>query len=420
MKKILLTILLLSIMTYPLMAKKVAFLIGVGNVATTLNTDKDIERIKTMLGKDFRSENIIELQNQEATYENIKEAFESLYSLDKDDTLFFYYTGHGSRFYHGSEEDDNLDEFLVLYGMKFKGNEVSGGVMIDDELNYHFSKIKAKKVIVFDCCHSETMKKSLGSKVKSWQPKGGAILYRTFDVNPNYAKAINSNFINLSASGDEEQSEDSDNGGIFTLTLQKVLKEQGDISFSELIVALQNNLLDVAIKNGQSGDFTPHIDSDNMNPKTFRTKDIFAVASKPKPSSNKETLEHYLNSKLGAVSVKIGGNTKAFPLDDSIEVSSHLAEEKGDLYLLELKEDDYRLVAKMNLSTCKNNGNKKQCVFNNLISQPPYGETKIYLIYTKNPLDIPKSKTKAFAESLKSQLQSQEFKVGREVFETVR
>jgi len=407
-------------MTYPLMAKKVAFLIGVGNVAPTLNTDKDIERIKTMLGKDFRSENIIELQNQEATYENVKEAFESLYSLGKNDTLFFYYTGHGSRFYHGSEEDDNLDEFLVLYGMKIKANEVSGGVMIDDELNYHFSKIKAKKVIIFDCCHSETMKKSLGSKVKSWQPKGGAIVYRTFDVNPNYAKAINSNFINLSAAGDEEQSEDSDNGGIFTLTLQKVLKEQGDISFSKLIVALQNNLLGVAIKNGQSGDFTPNIDSDKMNPKTFRTKDIFAVASKPKPSSSKETLESYLNSKLGGVSVKIGGDEKEFPLYDSIEITSHLMKQRGYLHLLELKgKDDYALVSKMNVETCKDDENKKQCTFGNLVSQEPYGETKIYLIYTKDPLDIPKSKTKGFAESLKSQLQHQAFEVGREVFETV-
>lgn len=410
-------------MNYPLMAKKVAFLIGVGNVAPVLNTDKDIETIKLMLGKDFVSKNIIELQNKQATYTNVKKAFEGLYSLSEDDTLFFYYTGHGSRFYHGSKEKDNLDEFLVLSSMKIDGNEVSGGVMIDDELNYHFSKIKAKKIIFFDCCYSETMKKSLGSKVKSWQPKGGVIVYRTFDVDSSYANAITSNFINISASEEDKQSEDSENGGIFTLTLKKVLKEQGDISFSKLIVALQNNLVGVARENGQSGDFIPNMDSDTMNPKTFRTKDIFAVASKPKPnsSSNKESLESYLNAKLGAVSVKIEGNQKVFPIGDSIVISSQLLQKKGYLYLLELKgEDDYTLVAKMKVENCRHNKGKKECAFENLVSLPPYGETKIYLIYTKNRLDIPRNKTKGFAESLKSQLQHQAFEVGREVFETVK
>ncbi len=74
----------------------------------------------------------------------------------------------------------------------------------------------------------------------------------------------------------------------------------------------------------------------------------------------------------------------------------------------------------MKVENCRdNNAKKKECVFENLVSLPPYGKTKIYLIYTKNRLEIPKSKTKGFAESLKSQLQHQAFEVGRENFETV-
>jgi len=418
MKKILFITLFLGMMNYPLMAKKVAFLVGVGNVSPLLNTNKDIETIKSLLAKGYE---IIELQDDNASYTKLRSTFEELYKLDEDDTLFFYYTGHGSRFYHGSREKDNLDEFLVLSSMKIEGNEISGGVMMDDELNYHFSHIKAKKILFFDCCHSETMKKGIGSTVKSWYPKGksGEILYRKFDIDPSYDRAINENFINLSAARDDEESEDSDNGGIFTLTLKKVLKDKGDIPFSELMNEIKNNLLYVARKNHTSGDFMPNMDSNRMNPKSFRTKEIFAVVSKPTPLTSKESLEHYLNSKKGGISLKIESKQEEYPLGDSITFYTHLEQQRGYLYLLEVKKEKYSIVAKKKVENCKSNGAKKECLFSNLASMLPLGRTNVYLIYSKNPLDISKNHTKGFSESLKSQLKHQNFEVGYENFKTV-
>lgn len=420
MKKRLLTLMLLMCMSSSLMAKdkKIAFLIGVSNVAPILNTDKDIETIKSLLAHDY--DEIIELQDDNASYTKLRSTFEKLYALDASDTLFFYYTGHGSRFYHGSKEDKALDEFLVLSSMQRSGNEVSGGVMIDDELNYHFSQIKAKKIIIFDCCHSETMKKGMG-RVKSWRPKGGAIVHRRFDIDPKHTRAINSNYINLSASLKEEQSEDSRNGGVFTLTLQKVLKERGDISFSELITGIQNNLLLVARQNGTVGDFIPNMSSDHLNPKSFRTKDIFAVRTEPNSTRVKESLEDYLSSKLGGVELKIDGKKqKEYSIGEGIQFSTQLQQQKGNIYLLEVKNEQYKLVAKQQVERCKDNNSQKQCVFRNLASLPPLGDTHVYLIFTKHPLDISKSHTKALSESLKNQLKNQAFEVGMVSFRTTQ
>ena len=415
MKKRLLALMVLMCMNSSLMAKerKIAFLIGVGNVAPMLNTHKDIVTIKALLAHDY--DEIIELQDDEASYTKLKETFESLYRLDASDTLFFYYTGHGSRFYHGSKEDDGLDEFLVLSSMQISSNEISGGVMIDDELNYHFSKIKAKKIIIFDCCHSETMKKGM-SRVKSWRQKGGEILYRRFHIEPKHTSAINGNYINLSAALKEEEAEDSNSGGIFTLTLEKVLKERGDIPFSDLITAIQNNLLSVARQNGTSGDFIPNMSSNEMNPKSFRTKNIFAVRAKP----TKESLERYLSSKLGGVKLKIDGRKKEkYPIGENMQLSTHLQQQKGYIHLVEVKDEKYALVAKQQVKNCKNRDSKKECVFRGLASMPPIGETHIYLIFTQNPLDISKSHTKSFSESLKTQLKNQSFEVGMVSFKTV-
>jgi hypothetical protein len=407
-----------------LMAKKVAFLIGVGNVPLKLNTALDIKTIRSLLAKDF--DRVIELQDNEATYNKIKKVFEKeLYGLNSNDTLFFYYTGHGGRFYHGKEQD-RTDEFLVLSSMDARGDEVYGGVMIDDELNYHFSQIRAKKVLFFDCCHSKTMKKGLGGTAKFWHPKGGTIVYRKFDVDRSYAQAINSHYINLSATNrDEDQSEDSENGGVFTLTLKKVLKEQGDISFSELIVGLQNNLSSVAHQNGTSGDFIPYMESHKLNPKSFRTKDIFAVPSKPTPKPNSGSLEKYLQSKVGGLEMYIEGKQKGvastISVGGEVMIVSHLTQQSGKLYVLVVKGESYSLVAQKKVEKCHNNRNrgKKECVFKSLVSLPPYGLTNVYLIYSQNPLDISKSHSKGFSESLKSQLQHQSFEVGYDVFKTV-
>ena len=65
-------------------------------------------------------------------------------------TLWVHYSGHGTRVRDkNGDERDGYDEALC---------PLSGGVILDDELNKLFAKIKRDKrlICVFDCCHSGT------------------------------------------------------------------------------------------------------------------------------------------------------------------------------------------------------------------------------------------------------------------------
>lgn len=54
---------------------------------------------------------------------------------------------HGGQKYGKQNETDNMDEFLALYD----------GPLVDNEIWNVISKAKGRVLLVFDCCHSETM-----------------------------------------------------------------------------------------------------------------------------------------------------------------------------------------------------------------------------------------------------------------------
>ena len=75
--------------------------------------------------------------------------------------LLFYYSGHGSYTDDRSgDETDGQDETIVL------SNGIENHFYLDDNLNKHFNSIGARKLIVFDSCHSGTAFKAFGDKPK--------------------------------------------------------------------------------------------------------------------------------------------------------------------------------------------------------------------------------------------------------------
>jgi len=416
MKKINTLFFLLMVIINPIFAEKVALLIGVGNIPNnTLHTKEDIATMTSLIGQKY--DRVIFLEESNATYKNIKSTFEDLYTLKKSDTLFFYYTGHGCRAFGSVDENDSKDEFLMLSDVTFKEDNITieGGIMLDDELNYHFSKIRAQKIILFDCCHSQSMYKSISPAGTKYSKTFETIFKLGYPKNPLYSKGKNSNYIKLSACLDHQQAEDSPKGGIFTLTLQKVLKEQGNLSFSKLIEEIKNNLHPVALEHGRSGDYIPNINAKTMNPDKFYAKDIFALAE----PSKKETLESYLNSKNN-LKLLIHGETDKFPLGDIPILVSTLKDSKNHLYLLEVDNNNYRQLASTTVDQCLKLGDKRECTFRDTVSSMPFGRFKIYLLSTPYPLKIEKdSYKKDFRETLRSQLKNVPFEVGKVAIYTV-
>lgn len=110
----------------------------------------DSNRMNNLLKKNVKD--ITLLQDENATKDNFKAAMEL--ALDSD-LMIVYYSGHGGsqRFSDtGPEEEDGKDEFLCLYDGPFRDNDIWG----------YIQRAKGRVFLVFDCCHSETMFRTVG------------------------------------------------------------------------------------------------------------------------------------------------------------------------------------------------------------------------------------------------------------------
>lgn len=128
--------------------------------------------------------------------------------------LVFYYSGHGGQSYSGdSSEADGKDEYICLYN--------SG--MLDDDI---WTAINAYTdvVLIFDCCHSQTMYR--------------APMFKT--MKPRLAASRKEfNMICWSGCPDDTYSYGSKSGGELTNTLLKYFDE--DMTYLELWAKVKND-----------------------------------------------------------------------------------------------------------------------------------------------------------------------------------
>ena len=103
-----------------------------------------------------RYSDVVVLEDSKATKNAVKKALSS--AANADLTILFY-SGHGGseRFSDtGPEEIDNQDEYLCLYDTYMRDNEIWEFV----------TQCKGRVWLIFDCCHSETMFRSVGFRMK--------------------------------------------------------------------------------------------------------------------------------------------------------------------------------------------------------------------------------------------------------------
>ena len=112
----------------------------------------------TKMANEFRSRysDVVVLEDKNATKASVAKALSD--ATNADLTILFY-SGHGGseKFLNpGPEEIDGNDEFLCLYDTYMRDNEIWDFV----------TKCKGRVWLIFDCCHSETMFRSVGFKMK--------------------------------------------------------------------------------------------------------------------------------------------------------------------------------------------------------------------------------------------------------------
>jgi len=274
MKKLLLSLLILS--STPLWAEKHALMVGVNNVQGTnpLYTDIDLDIMRGLLKEaGFK---ITTLKGKNASLDKVRKKFKTFYKLSPKDTFLFYYTGHGARM-NGVNPNEPIDNFFVLNNAYFlNDNTIGGGVLTDNEYSMHLHKIVAQKVSIVDACHSATIYKDLSSKkfVKSILPKGkkkgNKTVFNRANTIQNFQSFEPKNLINISASKDSQQAENSPIGSIFTVALEKLIRDNPNISFKTLERKLREKIRPTALNIAQKiqdrypayagleGKFTPH------------------------------------------------------------------------------------------------------------------------------------------------------------------
>jgi len=205
-------------------AQKQALLVGVSDYGgdprnDLMGIDLDIDKMKRLFqGFGFQTtvlydQNSLKMKDYLRDYAN---------NLNADDTFALYYTGHGSYVTDkNGDEDDGRDEALVL------SNGVENIPYIDDNLNFRLNAIKAKKLIIFDSCHSGTANRGDSSST---------IRAKTFpsnELNTPLEKGLRvggeiegSEYIVLSASQDTEESLATTNGSLFTNEMYRLLSSQ--------------------------------------------------------------------------------------------------------------------------------------------------------------------------------------------------
>jgi len=162
-------------------ATKWALIIAISNYHEStgwnkINADNDVPLITSSLNSQgFSEENILVLQDSEATKKGILDAFEShlLQNVRQGDVVYVHFSSHGQQIFDDNgDEIDGFDESVVPFdaSMHFVSGQYEGQLHLrDDELGDLLTQIRQKigregnVLTVLDACHSGTATRGLAS-----------------------------------------------------------------------------------------------------------------------------------------------------------------------------------------------------------------------------------------------------------------
>lgn len=227
-----------------------ALLVGVGSYVNERNFPKlngiDID-VNTMLhwAPLLGFSQVEVLQDQQATYANVRAALQRLASgLGSGDRALFYFSGHGAQFKDtNGDEADGMDEALILYDSNM-GGEQAQNVLLDDEIGALIGQMKNGELLMLvDACNSGTVDKSVSNRglapledsahtpATTGEVKGLGY----FDIPAKSPVAAergtnrrdppaSARYVAINAAQDDEPARASANGSFFTLGLNETLK----------------------------------------------------------------------------------------------------------------------------------------------------------------------------------------------------
>lgn len=187
------------------------------------------------------------LTDLQATRQGILDGFRWLVEgTQPGDRVFFYFSGHGAQIKDtitDADEDDGIDETLCPVDTTAARRDM----VIDDEINKFLQQLTGRQVlIVVDACHSGTIEKSIAL------PPGTQLKTPIFDIPLPEEKSIRvvkkqqlvnptTQLIVYTAVASDQVAIDTANGGIFTSSFIKAIKDKrGEISHKNLLTLVEN------------------------------------------------------------------------------------------------------------------------------------------------------------------------------------
>ena len=117
----------------------------------------DADRMYNLISK--FTQNIVKFRDNAATKSNVVKALsDSIEKSGTDGLVIFSYSGHGGSDPFpdtGIEEKDGKDEYLLLWDKYLRDNEIWNII----------NKSRSRVLLLFDCCHSQTLMRSPSFKV---------------------------------------------------------------------------------------------------------------------------------------------------------------------------------------------------------------------------------------------------------------
>ena len=306
-------------------------------------------------------------------------------TLNSNDSFVFYYTGHGGQIKDtNGDEDDKLDEVIVLANHNHKTGE---GLLVDDEMYSLLNQIPAKRFVFFDSCHSGTaFKYAIDGEVKSKGILKGA---RVDEIEEPTRQEKRSIFF-FGASQDDEQSIATASGSIFTLALIDGLKHKkadtdgdGKITFNELLAFTTK---DIETQLSPTKPFVPMM----HGTQELLAQDIFQSLQ------DKSTFENSIDNIISsgdAKSIEVKHKQNYFE-GDAIKLKFDIGESAKYLSVVMVDKNEITLLYPNRL---KSKEQKRDGILNfpsdisskfQITATTPYGRTVLYVILSKEPLNL--------------------------------
>lgn len=310
-----------------------ALLVGIdlypAGIPTLSGCVNDINAINNLLDKDYSPYKlqIIKLENEAATRQNIINGFKQHLSKARtDDTVLFYYSGHGSRENAPSEFWDEFpnrkNETLVCYDSRIEG----GFDLADKEIAVLLSELALHCphiVVCLDSCHSGSGTRESVDLVgvRQVEKEGN---YRSLEsyVDGYYSNQIKNTgkisvptpkHLLLSACQEDEKAyETKDKHGLFTTNLLGCLsqKQNTSITYAELYQRLSINVRTTQKTQHPNfeylGGFNPHtIFLTGVVSDRIRTFPIFYDAEAKKWKAGKGNIHGISNESIEEIKIWI-------------------------------------------------------------------------------------------------------------------